>query len=176
MRCLYWYLCILLFTRLSTDDSLRSVFAKSTARRDSQWTVWSLKLHPDCIQSSLLPGERLVQPACGGNQWMKYCPSAGHRFPLSGLRSQMTVCSIIQHSNRPLKKCSAMAPPRQHQPDLEDAMVTVPLNLDRLQCAVLVLCDLLTYARVFFQSNPTLAQYTSGHRLPEPSNCHWVLW
>ena len=29
-------------------------------------------------------------------------------------------------------------------------MVTVPLNLDRLQCAVLVLCDLLTYVCVFF--------------------------
>jgi hypothetical protein len=29
-------------------------------------------------------------------------------------------------------------------------MVTVPLNLDRLQCAVLVLCDLLKYVCVFF--------------------------
>jgi hypothetical protein len=50
-----------------------------------------------------------------------------------------------------------MAPPRQHQPNSEDAMVTVPLNLDRLQCAVLVLRDLLTYVRVCFQSDPTLA-------------------
>ena len=38
-----------------------------------------------------------------------------------------------------------MAPPRQAQPNLEEAMVTVPLNLDRLRCAVLALCDLLTY-------------------------------
>lgn len=36
-----------------------------------------------------------------------------------------------------------MAPSRQAQPNLEDAIVTVPLNLDRLQCAVLALCDLL---------------------------------
>ena len=35
MRCLCWYLCILLFTRLSTDDSPHSVFANSTAWRDS---------------------------------------------------------------------------------------------------------------------------------------------
>ncbi|KAF8505717.1 rRNA processing/ribosome biogenesis-domain-containing protein [Russula emetica] len=36
------------------------------------------------------------------------------------------------------------APHRQAQPDLEDAIVTVPLHLDRLRCAVLALCDLLT--------------------------------
>ena len=54
-------------------------------------------------------------------------------------------------------------------------MVTVPLNLDRLQCAVHVLCDLLTYVRVFFQSDAMLAHCTSGHQLPEPSNYHWAL-
>ena len=37
-------------------------------------------------------------------------------------------------------------PPSQAQSNSEDAIVTVPLNLDRLRCAVLVLCDLLTYA------------------------------
>lgn len=58
MRCLYWYLCTLLSTRLYTDDSPRSVFANSTARRDSQWTAQSFKLPPDYMQSFLLPGER----------------------------------------------------------------------------------------------------------------------
>jgi hypothetical protein len=43
-----------------------------------------------------------------------------------------------------------MVPPRQAQPNLEEAIVTVPLNLDRLRCAVLALCDLLTYAFFFF--------------------------
>ncbi|KAI0284276.1 rRNA processing/ribosome biogenesis-domain-containing protein [Russula aff. rugulosa BPL654] len=37
-----------------------------------------------------------------------------------------------------------MAPPRQAQPNLEDAIVTVPLNLDRLRCVVLALSDLLS--------------------------------
>jgi hypothetical protein len=56
----------------------------------------------------------------------------------------------MQHSNRALKQTSAnMPPPRQAQPNLEDAIVTVPLNLDRLRCAVLVLCGLLTYAFFF---------------------------
>jgi hypothetical protein len=36
-------------------------------------------------------------------------------------------------------------------------MVTVPLNLDRLQCAILVLCDLLTYARVFFSTRSNVS-------------------
>jgi hypothetical protein len=59
----------------------------------------------------------------------------------------MTVGSAIQHSNRALKQTSAnMPPPIQAQPNLQDAIVTVPLNLDRLRCAVLALCDLLTYA------------------------------
>ncbi|KAI0004959.1 rRNA processing/ribosome biogenesis-domain-containing protein [Russula compacta] len=37
-----------------------------------------------------------------------------------------------------------MAPPIQYQPYTEDATVSIPLNVDRLRCAVLVLCDLLT--------------------------------
>jgi hypothetical protein len=48
-----------------------------------------------------------------------------------------------------------MAPPRQVQPNLEDAIETVPLNLDRLRCAVLALCDLLMYVCVLFQYNPS---------------------
>ena len=177
MLCLYWYLCILLFIRLSTDDSPRFVFADSTALRDSQWMAQSLKLPPDYMQPFLLPGERSVQPACGENPWMRFCPSAGHRFTLLGLRFPMTVCSVNRHSNRVLKQTSAnMASPRQAQPNLEDGVVTVPLNLDRLRCAVLALCDLLTYAFFYLNSIQPLAQWTSGHRLPEPSNCHWVLW
>ncbi|KAI0307217.1 hypothetical protein B0F90DRAFT_1814005 [Multifurca ochricompacta] len=34
--------------------------------------------------------------------------------------------------------------PRQSQPQQEDLAVSVPLNVDRLRCAVLTLCDLLT--------------------------------
>ncbi|KAI0304160.1 hypothetical protein BC826DRAFT_215112 [Russula brevipes] len=36
-----------------------------------------------------------------------------------------------------------VAPPRQYRPYKEDAIVSIPLNLDRLRCAVLALCDLL---------------------------------
>ncbi|KAI9507018.1 rRNA processing/ribosome biogenesis-domain-containing protein [Russula earlei] len=38
-----------------------------------------------------------------------------------------------------------VTPPKQYQPFQEDATVSIPLNLDRLRCAVLALCDLLTY-------------------------------
>ncbi|KAH9965998.1 rRNA processing/ribosome biogenesis-domain-containing protein, partial [Russula dissimulans] len=37
-----------------------------------------------------------------------------------------------------------MAPHKQHQQSMEDPTVSIPLNLDRLRCAVLMLCDLLT--------------------------------
>jgi len=69
-------------------------------------------------------------------------------FPNDGM------IQFFQHSNRALKQTSAnMAPPRQAHPNLEDATVTVPLNLDRLRCAVLALCDLLTYAFSLIQLN-----------------------
>lgn len=74
-------------------------------------------------------------------------------FPNDGRSDQLSTIS-----NCALKQSSAnVAPPKQYQPYKEDATLSIPLNLDRLRCVVLALCDLLTYTRPFFQSDSVLA-------------------